>query len=114
MANSEMLRIEIKPGDVRRVNPRDKDAFMALHPGAKVLTGDATPIEGAVHLETEQANNNAAGAGKAVSGPPENKAKPAPSRSRSRTAAPEPPAEAEAPPETERPVEPPAEEPENK
>lgn len=35
---SEMIMVEIKPGDVRRVNPRDLDAFMAANPGAKNLS----------------------------------------------------------------------------
>ena len=72
MPNEEMQRVELRPGDVRRVHPKDMDRFMEQNPGARQL-GDkpASEIEGAVDLQTEQAANNAAG--KAMSGAPANK-----------------------------------------
>jgi hypothetical protein len=39
---NEMLRVKMPDGGVRRVNPRDKDAFMAANPGAIMMDGDET------------------------------------------------------------------------
>ena len=42
---TEMLRVKIGPNDIRRVNPRDKDEFMAAYPGAEVLDGAPAEYE---------------------------------------------------------------------
>lgn len=38
---NEMVMVEMKPGDVRRVNPRDLDQFLAANPGAKAMGDQA-------------------------------------------------------------------------
>lgn len=49
----EMILVEIKPGDVRRVNPKDKDTFMAANPGAKIVSDGASADEDASNDETK-------------------------------------------------------------
>lgn len=90
---NEMILVEHNGGRFR-VNPRDLDTYMEQHPGAKRLDVGAEEPEA-----------------KAVAVPPANKATPAPSRARHpAAAAPEPSADPVTPPETGKPVEPPAEE----
>jgi len=54
-----MIKVEVKPGDVRRVSTRDLAAFMAAYPGAHVV--DDAPEAKAVKPAANKAVSKAPG-----------------------------------------------------